>query len=118
MSGLALFLLGVCLGPLVLLALPRPAAPLRPATGTALAYVDADIRLEAALSHLGTTLDRIVSEAGPQAAHIAANTARRLARGDTPKRQMFDFALSRLELIALGPDRIAATYARAALGTA
>ncbi len=150
MSGLALFLLGGFIAPLLILALAMastgmeldlhvtlrgPAAQL-PATltptspvptarprhdmprGTALAYADADIRVEAALRHLCATLDRIVAQAGPQAALIAANTARRIARGDTPKRQMVDFARDRLELIALGTDRIAASHARSALGIA
>lgn len=156
MSGLALFLLGGCIAPLLILALATasagmeldlhlslrgparpaaaPAAPTRAptgiptgiprpkatgtATGTALAYAEMDIRLESALAHAGAALDRIIRHAGPQAALVAANTARRLDRGDTPKRQMLDFARSRLELLALGTDSIAAAHARAALGMA
>lgn len=157
MSGLALFLLGGCIAPLMILALamasagmeldlhvtlrspklataamPAPPvaplgaassaafgaddAPLHRATGTALAYAAVDIRLETALSRVIGALDLIIHHAGPQAAHIAANTARRLGCGDTPNRQRLDFARSRLEVLALGTDHIAAAHARAALG--
>lgn len=153
MSGLALFLLGGCIAPLVILALamasagvevdlhltlrgPKsatatadlpidlpavsasPAFSPRRATGTALAYAEADIRLETALSRAVTALEVIIHHAGPQAARIAANTARRLGCADTPKRQRLDFARSRLEILALGTDRIAAAHARAVLGLA